>query len=464
MSYTLEYDGEERTLAEWSIEQPRITYLSAGRDMLTFRVKLASLVDDAPFAADEYLSLYRGATRIFFGCVLPLERGEAAEEWVTVRVAGAWYELEQRQYCQPWAQKMGPEEGGECNFGRVVLWARPEMWNPADPDLYRISSGAQIESIIDWAISRGAPFQLGDFSDGVSPMTEDVSDVTCADAITRILQWNRGGVFWADYSTDPVTVHFNARVDLDAESLGFGAFVRKGFQCGISDKPRVSGVIIAYKWTAEIASPTTPTLPDGWTWPPTVEFPEGAKYAVGFDLDKYPADVEQGDAGVVTASFDYNEYRTPTGGKSVARQVFEGLNALEWQGTGVLKGADVPQTIGLGDALNITGGKAAWATMGAPVLRLEDDLTSGERKVTWGALPGTNVGEMAMLFGQFRRRARLSNDRIDQQVSGSSKGQQWGSGSSSGPGTGEGEGESEWIDITGTEGFEQWRIPVLEKR
>lgn len=92
----------------------------------------------------------------------------------------------------------------------------------------------------------------------------------------------------------------------------------------------------------------------------------------------------------------------PTG---LAAFLYAGLSVLEWEGAITLTGESVAGSIGIGNAINITGGRAEWASMNAVVQEIEEDVDSGTVRISVG--PPQHLGPRDLVellrVGRFRR-------------------------------------------------------------
>jgi hypothetical protein len=68
----------------------------------------------------------------------------------------------------------------------------------------------------------------------------------------------------------------------------------------------------------------------------------------------------------------------------LARFIYEGLSVLHYSGAIQITEQKIADRITLGQRLNLTGGRAEWATMNAMVVSIEDDVGSGTTTVRFG--------------------------------------------------------------------------------
>ncbi|MBE7189917.1 MAG: hypothetical protein INR67_16635, partial [Jatrophihabitans endophyticus] len=112
------------------------------------------------------------------------------------------------------------------------------------------TSGQVVADVLDYALAAGAPFQRGTILDGFAVPLDQVSDVTCAEVLRKLLRWHPDAVAWFDYSTAPVpTFHVRARGDLAAVALPFGAPTVRLGDVTRHDALHAPAVVIRYETT-----------------------------------------------------------------------------------------------------------------------------------------------------------------------------------------------------------------------
>lgn len=102
-----------------------------------------------------------------------------------------------------------------------------------------------------------------------------------------------------------------------------------------------------------------------------------------------------------------------TAPSGLAQALYDALNPLQWQGAVVFEEDDLSGTLAIGHAVNLTGGRAEWATMAAVVQTTEEDVDQGTTRVEFG--PPQHLGPRDMLellrVNRYRLRISASNAR-----------------------------------------------------
>lgn len=236
--FTLKYAGNERTLADWGIESPQLSFVSRATDTLTFRV--ARLFDAAPLFAtgatvEVYYNTDASRRRVFAGRVTPAPRSAGQSDEVHNHlVSGPQWYLENKVYQEFWA-------GPGAYKSRVQL--------TYDAEGEKMSAAATLSAILSYAIDAGAPFAIGNISaiSGNIP-SEEVGDRTCAEVIELVLRWYPDAVTWWDYSA--ATPTFNISTAATAVPADFSE--AEELQYVRRDDIRVPGVAIKYEWIDNI--------------------------------------------------------------------------------------------------------------------------------------------------------------------------------------------------------------------
>lgn len=131
-----------------------------------------------------------------------------------VSVSGPWIYLEEIFYRQDWQHIDDPDEPGTLTpkpRARVIL-------NQSDTG-EKITVGAQITQILQFAIDAGAQFQIGTIDIPLTAKWDELRNPTCAEAVRKLLRWAPDALWEWDYSTDPPTAHLRRRAAATAVQL-----------------------------------------------------------------------------------------------------------------------------------------------------------------------------------------------------------------------------------------------------
>lgn len=207
MSWSLTLAGITRTAEEWGVEKLSISTGSLVPDLFTFTAVRAAFDLDAlcPFDGAVTLIDPEGVTRFVGSRQLNPGAADGQSESQDYTIAGPWHWLEETDYQQLW-------------FGGTYT-----------PHLLLLRNiGAEIKTILDFAIANGAGFQyVAAELDALNvfPPTNEISEQKCAAVIIQLLQYAPDVVSWFDYSTSPTpTLHLQRRGSLAAVDLRLASY------------------------------------------------------------------------------------------------------------------------------------------------------------------------------------------------------------------------------------------------
>jgi hypothetical protein len=204
-------------LASLGLANPRLSYASMQADALTLDHLTAAWDADPIFAYAETLTLTRDGVPVFVGRVrrFPRFAGPTAET-TSYEILGPWDWLERRAFVQQVAVVADPAVSTTPIYvasGFVIL-------NQLN-DGTSVNIADSLAVVINQAISSGVPILLGTIT-GFDYATgwDEITDLTLADAITRLLASAPDAVVWWDYTTAPTpTIHIGRRANLADVSL-----------------------------------------------------------------------------------------------------------------------------------------------------------------------------------------------------------------------------------------------------
>lgn len=179
--------------------------VNQGADVLTFEHLTRFDTSSLLFAPGDAVVLTRhvggSASTWFRGRVRSMPRSaEAGGESVAYEVLGGWDLLERRAYLQAFAEPDEPFEP-ESTLS-AVLRGRVVLSQSAAGA--KVSLAAALTDVVDFAIASGAPLAVGTINVGALTVPwDEVTDLSCAEVVQRLLQWAPDAVCWFDYSVDP---------------------------------------------------------------------------------------------------------------------------------------------------------------------------------------------------------------------------------------------------------------------
>jgi hypothetical protein len=195
--WSLDLAGTRRTLAEWELAGGVARFNSLAVDQFSI-TRDGALFDADPLCAfDDTAKLFApDGAKVFEGrrqLVQGLANG--SQEAQAYLFAGPWLWLEQNLYKQLW-------RGG---IGGVLT----QLFTS---HIILSGSGTNIITrVLQYAIARGAPLQIGTIDIPVAPPMSEIIDRTCATVIIDVLKYAPDAVGWFDYSTSPPTFHCRQR-------------------------------------------------------------------------------------------------------------------------------------------------------------------------------------------------------------------------------------------------------------
>jgi len=186
---------------------------SAATDTVRFTAVGAAFDSDALFQYRQTVSIKRDGVQWFLGSVTKVPRsGSGPSESLSYEVSGPWRWLEECVYQQAWSVWSASEKKlTQVTKSRVVLGQGTGG--------QRLTTGQQIQAVLEYAASRGAPIAVGAIdADMELPFDEQV-DVYCSQAIMAMLRMHPDCVCWWDYTTPSPTFHCRRRSALQAVSI-----------------------------------------------------------------------------------------------------------------------------------------------------------------------------------------------------------------------------------------------------
>lgn len=235
MAATWKINGE--STADLNVSNLKIVLRNHAEDVATWTCEGDGLTGTARWSYGSMVDIWMGTRRVFQGVVTSIPReGTGEAERVSYEARGGWYWLGKCFYTQEWA--VG-DAGGRQSKTRVILGGTSR------------TPTSQIRDILSCAVRAGAPLRLGNVSVASSKVPEDEEiDLTCANAIDRVLAWFPDTVVWFDYGgSGKPAVNIRRRASLGSLSLPVDQVAES-----VSATPRhdlvVPGVEIVYEITS----------------------------------------------------------------------------------------------------------------------------------------------------------------------------------------------------------------------
>ena len=242
MAYTLKIGNTEACISAWKVSEFKIGFANASRDTVKIRLADSSLF--APVAVDDILELFKDGTRVFRGRITKApETNSAKAANICIEAASPWLDLDRIVYQQAWASLPDSSEGTTVSSvmrSKVVLGQNPQG-NAFDVE-------AQLRDILNYAADAGADLQIGTISVSANMLQDEACDISCAEALLRVLKWIPNTSAWFDYSgSGAPSLNIAARANLECATLN----AKSGLVKNLSVSPRpdlaASGVSVKYE-------------------------------------------------------------------------------------------------------------------------------------------------------------------------------------------------------------------------
>lgn len=377
-AWTLQVGSTLRPLAAWGAERVTLTRYSLESDTLTLRVPTEDVLSIGDIAYGDTVTLRRDAEVYFVGTLVRLpSEGSARREQRTLTAVSAWWQLERLVY-----QQRMKVVGTNCaeSLGEYT----PKVVLGQNDFARQLTVGEQLQAIVTYALTRGVGVTPGAYpSIGVVPFDE-VIDITCAEAIRRLIRWSPDCVQWFDYSSGAPVLNFGARDTLTAVELD------------VED----AGPLVEFN-----LEPRHDLVPAGVQFIYLQgELQEDERTRTTISRDS--AGVADGVGSIVCTLELASSDTVPASG--LALRYYAALQAVPYQGTLKLRERECSGLIRPGHVVNIANGLSAWATMRALVQNTTEDLLTGETTVEVGPPEHLSPQDFIALQELVRKRARAT--------------------------------------------------------
>ncbi len=384
VSWTLTGPGGTRSLEGWGISPAIVTRRSYAADTLEFSIELEDALGAPTFTYGDALTLKRDGVPVFIGRVVREQaRGGRDGEAHGYVVANAWHDLERLVYQQMHCLASG-------DFGSYFSRLMPHVvLGQTDAGGSYVTTTAQMQAVLLYAMTQGVAIADGGIVGGVPFAREEAQSLTCAEVLRRLGALTPDSAMWVDYSTGVQLLKYGRRADLTAVAYDVMA---KDAVLDFRVEKRADLVPTGVRFIFTRAEVNSGETGDGRTYTRATVQQAGLPDFPGGLIAK----VEQ--HGIGTGA------EAPIPG-DLAAEYYTSLLDPHYEGQLVTKGRDVRGDIWPGHCLNLTNGRADWASMRAVVQVVAENLTTGETTVEFGPpeqLPAQDFVDQLM----FIRRAR----------------------------------------------------------
>lgn len=239
--WTLTYNGVEKSLSAWGLDDLVGTFGHATPDTVDMRLG-GRRVDAAilfAYGAKVVIkrdrtgsgSSFSGGSIYFTGWVRNLSMlARPRSHSHQCSLVGPWWYLKKsyEQQYQNWTGYTTPGDPRTSPTFETVTHSRVFLNQTTDMATYptgQINTGLQIKDALNWVlkpfVDAGAtpPFQVGTVDVAVNAPIEDVKAITCEQVTQKELRWSPSAVVWFDYTTVIPTLHCRDYANLTTFNL-----------------------------------------------------------------------------------------------------------------------------------------------------------------------------------------------------------------------------------------------------
>ena len=193
------------------------------------------------FAEGDEIELFFGEERKFKGECASIKTGISAQKKSREAVfKNAWRALEQIPYTQDWQELLDSQQTASAQKSSRVILGQNLSGE-------KISAAAQIADIIACANAHGANIAAGACAISAQIPSDEAADISCAQAILRVLKWLPDIVSRFDYSQSAPELSFIKRAD--APALDISAMPVKNITFTKRRDLQVESVCVNYEKT-----------------------------------------------------------------------------------------------------------------------------------------------------------------------------------------------------------------------
>jgi hypothetical protein len=245
--WSIRYDGQTKTCEAWGLGSLTRLRRSQEQDIVTCLADGAAFDGPPVFAYGSTVEILKDTTPWFVGRVIQVPReGTPKAESILYKFAGPWWHLDNLIFQQQWMLwDAGEEEATPQYKGRVILGQ-----NVAGT---RLTAGGQIQEILQFAQDAGVPLAIGTIEPSIQFPWDEAVDITCGEAIRRVLRWCPDAITWFDYSTNPPTFNCARRPSLTPVSTSVNAGApNERIAITSREDLRIPAVILKYEQTHQV--------------------------------------------------------------------------------------------------------------------------------------------------------------------------------------------------------------------
>ncbi|MDR2668071.1 MAG: hypothetical protein LBB38_03470 [Puniceicoccales bacterium] len=306
MNWTISWGSGEQSFADLGLSNLRRRRINQGRDVLTFRHgTLGTMANQPliePFAT---VTVSRDGAIWFTGTAVAMgASGTARAEDHEYGIYGPWWHLESIVYQQPWNIAIDPDD----QDSQLAATMKSHIILGQNQNGEQLTMRQQLLQILNYAVACGAPlaFEIGEESlAGTFPLDE-CRDLSCAEAIQRVLRWAPSVRTAFDYGQEIPVLRFTER-----SSAQYFTVPMDGKMQSLSMTPRydlqLRAVAIKYERTHRSGSRVWRTV----------------------SVDRYPANVSENQSRVLVLTVELEGSRSQYLRQDINAATVD-INSVQW--------------------------------------------------------------------------------------------------------------------------------------
>ncbi len=238
MNYWLKVNNTKHKIKDIKATKCKLERKNLSSDQLTIDVAKSSIISNCKYGNS--IELWRDNLRVFKGKIAKLNnRKSSKSSIISITALGPFDELSQIVFQQPLYHN---------NQGTITERYRSKVILGANYNGTKKSISATIEEILNYAILRGADLQIGKIDIENDMLFDECIDITCAEALCKVLRWAPGCALFFDYSADGApAINVQKRSSLENISINTNSESVIQFSANRRDDLIINGVEIKYE-------------------------------------------------------------------------------------------------------------------------------------------------------------------------------------------------------------------------
>ncbi|MDR0740152.1 MAG: hypothetical protein LBF34_00380 [Puniceicoccales bacterium] len=222
MVWKLKYEGEEKTLTQWGINDVTRRLGNQSMDTVTFKIHGNTIDAPLQFVPRKVVQIFQDGQLWFTGIVTKTPiYGSAKEEFHRYTLSGPWWYLNNLIYQQVWKEPLNPNDDdsalGDVKKSHLILGQ--------DAEGNAVTIGEQLGDVINYVNAAAGETVIAPAEDTDLPIYipfDECKDLSCAEVIRRLLRWIPDAITFFDYAQTIPVLHVLRRSQLLPLSLNVG--------------------------------------------------------------------------------------------------------------------------------------------------------------------------------------------------------------------------------------------------